>query len=253
MAEILANLAEGVLQTTMNGSVTSLVLGSGQGALFPATGNFRVTCESEIMLCTARSSDTLTVTRGQEGTSAVGHTSGVAVAHTLTKGGLDQYLSEKGYVVPSAMVLPVDIRVPVSNVYWDSLGIGEPRYFGYWDFVKDVLGYADGFVKVPPNVTSASIRLSVMANATSGVTRWYIRTFASADGASLSSGTADNATAQDITVPGTAYNRKDITFTVPSTFAAGDILWVRFVHDGAHANDTLAVDTLLLGAWLVPA
>jgi len=253
MAEQLANLAEGVLQTAIDNDDTAVVLGSGEGAKFPASGNFRVTIESEIMLCTSRSTDTLTVTRGQEGTAAVSHSSGVVVAHTLTKAGLDQYLAEKGYVLPSGLILPVDIRVPVSNVYWDSAGIGEPRYFGYWDFVKDVLGYADGFVKVPPGVTSGTIKATIMANATSGVTRWYIRTFASADGASLSSGTADNATAQDITVPGTAYNRKDITFTVPSTFAAGDILWVRFVHDGAHANDTLAVDTLLLGAWLVPA
>jgi len=94
MAEQLSNLAEGTLNTTMNDSVTSLVLGSGQGAKFPSSGDFRVTVENEIMLCTSRSTDTLTVTRGQEGTTNVAHTAGVAVAHTLTKAGLDAYLGQ---------------------------------------------------------------------------------------------------------------------------------------------------------------
>lgn len=58
------------------------------------TGQFRVTCEDEIMLCTARSGNTLTVTRGQESTTPVSHSSGATIAHTLTKAGLDAYLPQ---------------------------------------------------------------------------------------------------------------------------------------------------------------
>jgi hypothetical protein len=59
-------------------------------------------------------------------------------------------------------------------------------------------------------------------------------------------------TAQDVTVPGTALVRKDVTFSV-SGLVGGDVLVLAIAHDGAHANDTLAVNTLLYGAWLEPA
>lgn len=43
------------------------------GSVFPATGDFRVRVEDEIMLATSRASDVLTVVRGVDGTSAVTH------------------------------------------------------------------------------------------------------------------------------------------------------------------------------------
>jgi len=51
-------------------------------------------------------------------------------------------------------------------------------------------------------------------------------------------------------VPGTAYLRKDVTFALTEALAAFDTLLVQVYHEGAHANDTLAVNTLLLGASL---
>ena len=64
----------------MNASVTSVVLESGEGALFPASGSFHISIGSEILICTSRSSDTLTVSRAAESTSAAIHTAGVSVA-----------------------------------------------------------------------------------------------------------------------------------------------------------------------------
>lgn len=61
--------------TTLNGainnSVTSITITSATG--FPSTGNFRIVIDTEIMLVTARSGTTLTVSRGAEGTSAASH------------------------------------------------------------------------------------------------------------------------------------------------------------------------------------
>jgi hypothetical protein len=61
--------------TTLNGgindSVTSLVVND--GSLFPTTGNFRILINSEILLVTSISTNTLTVVRAQEGTSAAAH------------------------------------------------------------------------------------------------------------------------------------------------------------------------------------
>ena len=91
--------------------------------------------------------------------------------------------------------------------------------------------------------------MAIAANATSGVTRLQVATKAIADNESMNP-TLTDETAQDITVPGTAYLRKDVTFTLTETLAAGDLVIVEIYHNGLHANDNLAVDTLLFGAWL---
>jgi hypothetical protein len=121
---------------------------------------------------------------------------------------------------------------------------------GHWEFVKDVDGKIYGQVRVPPGYASGGvIRLAIAANATSGVTRLGVGTKAVADGESLNP-TLTDETKQDITVPGTAYLRKDVTFTLTETLAENDVLIVEIFHEGSHANDTLAVNTLLMGAWL---
>lgn len=104
MAEQLKNLAQSTLASDPGAGGTTWTVASGEGSKFPASGNFRVTCEDEIVLCTARTGDDLTVTRAQEGTSAVAHSAGTAVAHTLTKAGLDTYLGEKNYQAQDAFL-----------------------------------------------------------------------------------------------------------------------------------------------------
>lgn len=69
------------------------------GSKFPSTGNFRLLIESETLLCTGRSGNTLTVTRGVEGTTAAAHGSGQPVTLILTAGSLQAYLRDN---VPSA-------------------------------------------------------------------------------------------------------------------------------------------------------
>ena len=76
----LTDNAIGTLETTMNDSVLSVVLGAGEGALFPASGPFHISIGTEILICTSRTADTLTVTRAAEGTSAAAHMAEVAVA-----------------------------------------------------------------------------------------------------------------------------------------------------------------------------
>jgi hypothetical protein len=84
--EQLANLAITTLNGAINNSVTTLTLTSATN--FSTTGNFRIVCESEIMLVTGVSGTTLTVTRGAEGTSAASHISGAPVAQVLTAGAI---------------------------------------------------------------------------------------------------------------------------------------------------------------------
>jgi hypothetical protein len=142
------------------------------------------------------------------------------------------------------------VSANLGNSFWNVIGLTDWDA-GHWEFVKDVDGKVYGEVRVPPGYTSGgTLRLAIAANATTGVTRLVVGTKAVADGESLNPGSLTDETAQDITVPGTAYLRKDVTFTLTETLAANDLLVVEIYHNGAHANDTLAVNTLLVGAWL---
>ena len=137
------------------------------------------------------------------------------------------------------------------NSFWTVLA--QTNYdMGHWSFVKDVDGKVYGHVLVPSHVAgtpTAKIVLSIAANATTGVTRLQVSTKDPADGETVNvSFTAE--TAQDITVPGTAYLRKDVTFTLTNAPAANDLLVVEVRHEGNHANDTLNANTLLLAAYL---
>lgn len=109
MALLFANNASSKLATGINDSVTSLVVTTGEGAKFPVVtgGNtFMVTVQDstgayEIMVCTARTGDTLTVTRAQESTTARAFSAGAVVANRFTAGTMTGYAQ-------SSAVQPLD-------------------------------------------------------------------------------------------------------------------------------------------------
>ena len=61
---------------------------------FPSLGDFRLHCQNELMLVTARAGTTFTVTRGIEGTTPAGHIAGTGVAHVMTAGSLQAALEQ---------------------------------------------------------------------------------------------------------------------------------------------------------------
>lgn len=91
-----ANNAFGTLNAGINNSATSLTLSSGQGARFPSLGSgeyFYATLidtsnNLEVVKCTARSTDVLTVTRAQESTTARAFAIGDRVELRVTAQGL---------------------------------------------------------------------------------------------------------------------------------------------------------------------
>lgn len=98
-----SNNATSLLSSAVTSSATTIQLVTGGGAAFPAltTGDaFYVTIMDaatqlikEIVLCTARSGDTLTVTRGQQGTAALNWASSSIVAQLLTAGDLNNLVA----------------------------------------------------------------------------------------------------------------------------------------------------------------
>lgn len=84
--------------TTLNGainaSVTSVTVND--GSVFPSEGDFRVLVGTEAMLVTARSTNTLTVERGVDGTTAASHSDGANIRSVATADQWDRLMIELG-------------------------------------------------------------------------------------------------------------------------------------------------------------
>lgn len=94
---LFSNNASGTLAASYSSGATALTIGAGQGARFPApsAGDYfyatvvDASNNIEIVKCTGRTADTLTVVRGQEGTTAMALASGLIIAVRLTTAGLE--------------------------------------------------------------------------------------------------------------------------------------------------------------------
>jgi hypothetical protein len=84
--------------TTLVGDITSVqtTLVVASSTFFPGSGNFRIRLDNELMLVTAVSGTTWTVTRGIESSGATAHFNGASINHFITAGGLAQIISEAG-------------------------------------------------------------------------------------------------------------------------------------------------------------
>lgn len=92
------NNASSTLAASIGSGTLSITVASGDGALFPDTSGgdtFYVTLQDtadniEICLCTSRSTDTLTILRAREGTTAMAFSAGTVVEHRVTADTLGQ-------------------------------------------------------------------------------------------------------------------------------------------------------------------
>lgn len=157
--------------------------------------------------------------------------------------------------------LPLELRNPrvaslAGNSYFTVNGLTATD-LGVWRFTNGVDGKIYGVVLLPNNLNgtpNANIGFAFMANATSNAARWAVSTKAVANGSSLNPGSLTAETAQNITVPGTANLRTDVTFptsgNIGETVAANNILLVEIARVGSNAGDTLTVPADLVAAWL---
>lgn len=110
------NNAFSVLAAAAGSGDTTLTLSAGTGSRFP-TSDFLVTLIGydgagnenawEIVLCTARAADTLTVVRGQEGTAAVAWANATRVENRVTAGTMDEVVQDSVRQAP-VKATPVD-------------------------------------------------------------------------------------------------------------------------------------------------
>lgn len=125
--EQLKNNAFTTLNGAINSSVTSITVTD--GSVFPSVGNFRLVVSDEIMLCTARSSNTLTVVRGYEGTGAASHSDLENIVANLTQGSLDRWAQDNDALFGYASRPPVGVisdgaggLLTVSSFTWVNQG-----------------------------------------------------------------------------------------------------------------------------------
>ncbi len=104
MTEQFANATSSTLNGAITNGATSLIVTSATG--FPATGTYRVIVDSELMIVTARSGTTLTVTRGAEGTTAASHLTLAAVTCIVTAGAIAQLKADLATVAPTGTGVP---------------------------------------------------------------------------------------------------------------------------------------------------
>lgn len=102
MAVIISNNATSLLQSSITGASGTITVASGDASKFPSpTGGdwapitiVDTLGNMEIMRCTARASNVLTVTRGQEGTSAQSFSAGSRVDHRFTAAAFAQIAAD---------------------------------------------------------------------------------------------------------------------------------------------------------------
>lgn len=122
MAEQLANRARSTLAVGIDNTTDpiTLTVQSGAGAVFSATGPFRVLVKdavtAEIMLATSRSGDVITATRAQEGTTKQTFASGALVAEVLTAAALRALLAEHPAVTTDAHVASAVSVIPAGRI-----------------------------------------------------------------------------------------------------------------------------------------
>ncbi|HDR2531223.1 TPA: hypothetical protein QCI12_001357 [Enterobacter roggenkampii] len=147
-----ANNAQTVLAAGISASATSLTVNSGTGSLFPALSDgvsfFKLTLIdaatgqlTEIMHVTARTGDTMTIERGQEGTTARAWSANDIAANMMTAGTLNYIL---------ANFQPLDATL--TALAWLATGANKLPYFSGVDqmaatdltsFARGLLGKAD--------------------------------------------------------------------------------------------------------------
>jgi hypothetical protein len=126
-----ANRASGTFASSVTTGVTTVTLTSGEGALFPspAAGEFFPLVMSqaaspstyEIAYCTARSTDTLTILRGQEGTAPTAFSAGDNASLEPTAGTLDLFvqwglIGAQTFTTSGTFTVPTDVFLVEAEV-----------------------------------------------------------------------------------------------------------------------------------------
>ena len=191
------NRAASALAADITATATSLSVTAGEGAKFPDSGDFHITIEDEILKCTARTTDTLTVTRAQEGTTAAAHSAGKSVELRITAGVLesrDTWTANKLLKGAGVGVDPTEIDVPSSGDWEVVSEVNIGSAVDYVDFTG-LDGNTDKFYELFLTITNpeAAASFFLFVNGDTTVTNYYEQ-YLDANGTTVVAGRSNDPT-----------------------------------------------------------
>lgn len=177
---VYTNNATATLSSSITAAATSLTVTSGQGALFPSTasGNyFYVTLVDnvgavEVVKVTARSTDTFTVVRAQDGTTASAFSSGSKVELRIVAAGMNEKLAKTGDTAADLTVTDLTVtNMSLSgNVTANSATI-TPTELSYLDGVTANLQTQLNTISASGPIPAGTKMLFAQTNAPTGWTK----------------------------------------------------------------------------------
>ena len=109
------NNAVSTLAADISDVATSITVASGEGAKFPSAYPFHISIDDEILSCTNRVVDVLTVVRAQQSTTGALHSSGASVALNITAKSVSDLNTAVNSLESSSVSLPIDLTTDVTG------------------------------------------------------------------------------------------------------------------------------------------
>lgn len=247
--EVLLNNVVTTLNGAINASTTSVTVADGSG--FPAKMDCRIICEDEIMKVTDVSTNTLTVVRGVEGTTAATHADGTDVAAIATAQGLTNIFDQAQDFKPSDMH-PAKLLDASGNV------IDSTDFTWYQQGTSTITDESNGnLTLVVPGNSNADQWRGMELNP--GSTPWTIEMFAHLNFGYLSGSTGilwgmyvrETSSSKLISLHNRQFALSGCAdWTNATTFSAGnssfenayDRAWFKISDDGTNLTFSMSVD-----------
>ena len=177
------NRAISTLASGISDSDLSLTVATGEGALFPSTYPFHITIEDEILECTNRSTDVLTVTRAAEDTIAAAHAADKTVKLRITAAiitelqtAVDAHASQHQWLGDDALNLK-DLVMGTLGVF---RVVNMGTFSGFTELVSETGATASGYAywALSTGATQNSVACRYADQNDWFSTSWYWRVFA---------------------------------------------------------------------------
>ena len=239
---VVKNRAVSTLAAGIDDAVVELTVAAGEGALFPTTFPFHITIDDEILSCTGRVVDVLTVVRDQQGTAAAAHAEAADVKLNITAKSITDLNTAVNALEAASYTPPARSfsKFPDHTVGKNPEGLGDFAVLNH--HTVDVESYWS--FNVPADFGSlTSVKICFIGGQSNGETAdWTVTTDFHANGEAYNNH-SDSATADGLTPVNNQGHEIDITAAFTGLLL-GDRCGVKFKLDAISDYPDVRVITL---------